>query len=157
MARPVMDMSGAQRVIDNMQALGLKVENKAVKKAINDGTKPMLRAAKKNWPKDTGASKKELIRTVKRSRKTKGYTGYVGPKSKTRASKLSRLIEHGNVKTRPRRRKKIGASSDAEKWEDLVGGSTGNMPALRPITRAFESSKREAESNMKRRIIAEVK
>lgn len=63
-------VEGAEEVLRELEARGKKIASKGLRKALREGGRPFLAAAKANVPVRTGALKKSLrLRAGRRSRK----------------------------------------------------------------------------------------
>lgn len=72
------DLSGFKELVSALERLPVAIENKVLKFALKEAAKPILKSARANAPKDTGALKKAIkIRTMKRKKGRVGFT--VGP------------------------------------------------------------------------------
>lgn len=156
MASTTMTLEGLQPLVKRLDRLEKKARTSIARKAVNAGATPVLKAMRANAP--TPGFAKDTIKKVKRSKN--GFVAYIGQRTKTIHSNLAHLFEFGNYLTRPRRRKATGEMNRSRANKNAAspysGGSTGNMPATRFATRAWDSSKGQAFDAMAKKLASEI-
>ena len=73
-------IEGLEDVLSRLAAIQASVAKKLLKKAINGGTRTVLRAAKAAVPRKSGLLRRSLGRSVSVDRHTGAVTGTVGPR-----------------------------------------------------------------------------
>src|SRR5262249_13600056 len=112
-----------------------KVRKKVLRKAINEASKIVLKAAKANVPRASGLLKKSLGRKVKVYRASGTVVAIIGPRT-------------GFKQDVHRDGRKVAVLANPTKYAHLVERGTRHSPA-RPFMRpAFESTKPEVQSAM---------
>lgn len=116
-------MTGAADVAAALRKLGSTLQP-AVNAAARKSMAPVLKAAKANVPIDDGDLRRSLV--VRKQKSPKGTTRFaVGPSNKFTGKDGDRPVKYAHVVE--------------------FGSADGTKPARRPLTRAYESTKDEAQ------------
>ncbi|MFA8019903.1 HK97-gp10 family putative phage morphogenesis protein [Bremerella cremea] len=126
------DLTGDKELLRKFEHLGKKAGKRVLRKATRAGTAPLVKAAKRNAPKDSGDLKRDLTQKQKFYANSGTQVGIVGAKKrqdgKSRSTWILHLVEEGTTGhiIRPKNKKALffGAtdapdSDDGEARVDL--------------------------------------
>ena len=95
------DLTGERELLRKFDRLGKKAGKKVLRKATRAGTAPLVKAAKRNAPKESGELKKDLTQKQKFYSNTGTQVGIVGAKKrkdgKSRSTWILHLVEEGTA------------------------------------------------------------
>ena len=121
--KPGVDIQGDKALRKLMKKLPDKTLRKVARQSINAAATPVLKAARRNAPSDSGKLKSVLAKKVKTYTKSKAVIALVGPKS--REATHAHFVEKG---TAPRTQK-------------TTGRYLGRTPATRFLQRALDENR----------------
>lgn len=95
------DLTGEQELLRKFDNLGKKAGKKVLRKATRAGAAPLVKASKRNAPKDKGDLKKDLVQKQKFYANTGTQVAIIGAKKrkdgKSRSTWILHLVEEGTT------------------------------------------------------------
>jgi HK97 gp10 family phage protein len=101
-----MDMKGDKALAKTLKRLGVRVQRRVMRQAVNAATTPIVKAARSRAPKRSGLLKKSLGKKVRTYAEKMTVVGIVGPRTnvvgehegkKVRPALYSHLVERGFI------------------------------------------------------------
>jgi hypothetical protein len=96
-----MQVQGLTKALANLKALGGRIKNKGIRRALKAGSLPVVRIANSQAPRDSGLLAKSHIHKIKSYRRGAVLVSVIGPKNRKYASgknpgKYSHLVHDGH-------------------------------------------------------------
>lgn len=95
-----MQVQGLPKALANLAALGGRIKNKGIRRALKESSKPVIRLANSMAPRDSGLLAKSHINKIKSYRRGAVLVSVIGPKNRRYASgknpgKYAHLVHDG--------------------------------------------------------------